>query len=61
MFPRRKSLLEVHMSLDLSLQACSNVTLEAVVVLGEYCPSGRYSSLNLFVLVFSLVLYICPR
>ena len=32
---------------DLSLQACSNVTLEDVAVLGECCPSGRDSSLNL--------------
>ena len=30
----------------------SNVTLEDVAVLGEYCPHGRDSSLNLFVLVF---------
>ena len=37
---------------DLSLQACSNVTLEIVAVLGECCPSGRDSSLNLLVLVF---------
>ena len=37
---------------DLSLQACSNVTLEDVVVLGKCCPSGRDSSLNLLVLVF---------
>ena len=37
---------------DLSLQACSNVTLEDVAVLGEYCPSGRDSSLNLLVMDF---------
>ena len=37
---------------DLSLQACSNVTLEDNVVLGECCPPGHDSSLNLFVLVF---------
>ena len=36
----------------MSLQACSNVTLEDVAVLGECCPSGRDSSLNLLVLVF---------
>ena len=49
MFPRRMALLEVRMS---SLQACSNVTLEDIAVLGECCPSGRDSSLNLLVLVF---------
>ena len=37
---------------DLSLQACFNVTLEDVAVLGECCPSGRNSSLDLLVLVF---------
>ena len=36
----------------MSLQACSNVTLEYVAMLGECCPSGRDSSLNLLVLVF---------
>ena len=36
----------------MSLQACSNVTLEDVTVLGECCPFGRDSSLNLLVLVF---------
>ena len=36
----------------MSLQACSSVTLENVVVLGECCPSGRESLLNLFVLGF---------
>ena len=46
------SLLEVRMSLDLSLQAGSNVTLEDIAVLGECCPSGRDSSLNLLVFVF---------
>ena len=35
----------------MSLQACSNVTLEDVPVLGECCPSDRDSSLNLLVLV----------
>ena len=38
--------------IHLSLQACSNVSLEYVAVLGECCPSGRDSSLDLFVLVF---------
>ena len=33
----------------LSLQTCSNVTLEDVAVLVECCPSGRDSSLNLLV------------
>ena len=36
----------------MSLQACPNVTLEDVAVLGECCPSGRGPSLNLLVLVF---------
>ena len=36
----------------MSLQACSNVTLEDVAVLGECCPSGRNFSLNLLVLAF---------
>ena len=36
----------------MSLQACSSVTLEDVAVLGECCPSGRDSALNLLVLVF---------
>ena len=58
MFPRRMSLLEVRMLVDLSLQACPNVTLEGVAVHGECCPSGRDSSLNVLVLVFSLVLYL---
>ena len=31
---------------DLSLQACSNFTLEDVAVLGECCLSGHGSSLN---------------
>ena len=35
----------------LSLQACPNVTIEDVEVLGECCPAGRDSSLNRFVLV----------
>ena len=48
MFPRHMSLLEVRMSLE----ACSYVTLEDVAVLGECCPSGRDSSLNLLILVF---------
>ena len=42
---------------DLSSQACSNVTLEDVAVLGDCRPYGRDSSLNLL----SLVLYLCPR
>ena len=37
---------------DLSLHACSNVTLEGVAVLGECCPSGRDSSLKLLVFDF---------
>ena len=37
---------------DLSLQTCSSVTIEDGVVLGECCPSGRDSSLNLLVFVF---------
>ena len=37
---------------DLSLQACSNVTLEDVAVLGKCCPSGGNSSVNLLLLVF---------
>ena len=37
---------------EFSLQACSNVTLEEVAVLGECCPSGRDLSLNLLVFVF---------
>ena len=39
-------------SIDLSLQACSNVTLEDVAVLVKSSPPGRDSSLNLHVLVF---------
>ena len=35
----------------MSLEACSNVTLEDVAVLGECCQTGRDSSLNLLVLV----------
>ena len=46
MFPRRMSLLDVHMSYKLVFQASSNVTLEYVAVLGECCPSSRDSSLN---------------
>ena len=49
MFPHRMSLLEGCMSVDLPLQARSNITLENGVVLGECCPSGRDSSLNLLV------------
>ena len=38
---------------DLSLQqACSNVSLEDVAVLGDCCPPGRDSFVNLVVLVF---------
>ena len=36
----------------MSLQACCTVTLEDVAVLGECCPSGRDSSLNLLVFIF---------
>ena len=36
----------------MSLQACSNVTLEDVTVLGECGPSSHDSSLELLVLVF---------
>ena len=36
----------------MSLQACSNVTLDDVAVLGESCPYGRDLSLNLLVLVY---------
>ena len=35
----------------MSLRACANVTFEYVAVLGEYCPSGSDSPLNLLVLV----------
>ena len=38
--------------LHLSLQSCSNVTLEDVAVLDECCPSGRDFSLNFLVLVY---------
>ena len=41
-----------HEYVDLSLQACSSVTLEDAAVLGECCPTSRDSSLNLLVLVF---------
>ena len=46
------SLLELRISVDLSLQTCSNFTLENVGVLGESCPFRRDSSLNLLVLFF---------
>ena len=36
----------------MSFQACSNITIEDVAVLGESCPSGRDSSVNLLVLFF---------
>ena len=36
----------------MSLQACSNVTLEDVAVLGECCPFGCDSSLKLLILFF---------
>ena len=36
----------------MSLHAWSNVNLEDFVVLGEFRPSGRNSSLNFLVLVF---------
>ena len=43
----------------MSVQACSNVILEDVAVLGECCPSGRDSSLNILVLnVISGVVYL---
>ena len=35
----------------MSLQACSNVSLEDIALLGECCPSDRDSSLNLIVVV----------
>ena len=35
----------------MSLQSCSSVTLEDVMVLGECCPSARDSSLNFRILV----------
>ena len=49
-FPGRKSFLEIR--IDLSLQACSNVTLEDDARLGECCPSSRDSSFFLLVLAF---------
>ena len=52
MFPCCMSLLEVAWVVNVSLQACSSVTLEDVAVLGECCPSGRDSLLNLLVLFF---------
>ena len=54
MFPRRMSWPEVYMSCRFVSSSMSqfNVTLEDVAVLGECCPSGRDSSLNLNVLVF---------
>ena len=45
---------DIYTYLVLLLQACSNVTLKDVAVLGECCPPGRDSSLNLMVLVFVL-------
>ena len=36
----------------LTCQTCRNVTLEDVAVFGEFCPSGRDSSLNHLVLAF---------
>ena len=52
MFLRRIHCWKYARVLDLSFQACSNVTLEDVAMLGECCPSGRDSYLNLLVLVF---------
>ena len=52
MYPHRMSLLEVRMSCRLVSSSIFNVTLEDIAVLGECCPSGRDSSLNLLVLVF---------
>ena len=49
MFPRRLSLLEIHMSCRL---VSSSVSLEDVAVLAECCPSRRDSSLKLLDLVF---------
>ena len=49
--PRRITLsllLEARVVVDLSFQACSNVTRVDVAVLDECCPAGRDSSLNLF-------------
>ena len=42
---------------DLSLHACSNVTLEYVAVLDECSPFGRDSSLNFFV-IFADAVYL---
>ena len=36
----------------MSLQTYPNITVDDVAVLGECCPPGRDSTLNLFVLVF---------
>ena len=58
MFPRRLSLLGVRMSCRL---VSSNMFLEDVAVLGECCPPGRDSSLNLLVLVFVSGAVLCPR
>ena len=44
---------------DLSLQACSNVSLANVAVFGQCCPNGRDSSSKLLVLILSFVLYFC--
>ena len=52
MFPRRMSLLEVRISCRLVSSSMSQCYLEDVAVLGECCPYGRDSSLNLLVLVF---------
>ena len=48
MFPRHMTLLEIRV-VDMSLQACSNVTLADV---GECTPPGHDSSLNFLDLVF---------
>ena len=45
MFPRRISLLEDRMSCRFVSQACPNVTLEDVAVLGECRPSNYYVSI----------------
>ena len=51
MFPRRHC-WRYACVVNLTMQASSNVSLEYVAVLGECCPPGRDSSLNLRVLDF---------
>ena len=50
MFPRHMSLLEVRISCILVSSRCYNVPLEDVAMLGEWCPPGHDSYLNLLVL-----------